>query len=332
MSFGLPPPDDKPGKAASEGTEPNPGTSIERKGVNPLSLKPEFVGPIGLVLVTDPLIGSGSGYRLINWSPSVSERDRFFLESNPMVTDHLHTQEEKQNHFSCFKLPSGSIALNKRYFDGFRRGSCNRVVSLTFVLPPDAPERFAFDPWTILIKGSLLEEENGRSTTIVKHKLDLESPDILGGSVRLADFYCEVLPDPDKSRIELISRRLDFLRKKWGTVDGTLDTTEVALAKAIDSFLSGKNLIFPETQDNEFEQLMLAISSDLLLTDNELITWTTHLAPGCSHVFGMGVSPDPNRYLRSIPNREYWEIFNLETAIRDYPNIPERIKAMARRF
>ncbi|HEX9732469.1 MAG TPA: hypothetical protein VGG06_10845 [Thermoanaerobaculia bacterium] len=241
---------------------------------------------LGQAVVTDPSAGRASGYVLVAASPSVDPEDAGHLAATPQVTDYLHLEASPGPFFSFYRLPSGAGAAVRRFVRGTRRGSYNRVVVHTLVVPEATLEALAGEPgllWTrCRFRAPGGAELTPAALAEVAGEADLE---------RLDDLALAPLDDPAGERAALVERRRDFLRQRWG--DAELGER---LRRVLAATLAGRRVLLP--QGAEAEQLLAVAWSVLPPADRLATPWTTHLAAAAGALFQLACCPDP-RTLRA---------------------------------
>ncbi len=235
---------------------------------------------IGQAIVTDPGGETSSGYRLVAASPAVQPRDADFLESVPQVSDYLHSTPSAGPYLSFCRLPSGAWALTRRFVDGTRRGSYNRIVVHSLMVPEDVLGGLADDPWLLLGKGRL-RSLGGEAQSFA----DIGHGAAQDGFGSLSDLECLAPPDPRRERRALVARRLAFLKRQWEE-----PRLHACLLSALGAVEAHDRLLLPEGAEGE--QLLALVWSSLPVADRLAIPWTTHLAPGTAGLFRLAMTPE----------------------------------------
>lgn len=234
---------------------------------------------IGQAVVTDPGTTGASGYTLVAWSPTVTAEDRAHLARMPQVSDYLHVESSPRVFFSFYRLPGGSWAFGKRFARGTRRGSYNRIVVYTVILPGGALEALEWDPWVLPACHfrAAGQERSFQDLTEWGEEIPRALPDL------------QMAPPADTTakRHEILESRRRYLEGRWSR-----DDFATALAQALGALEQGSGLLLP--QSIEHEQLLALAWSALPRRDRVEIPWTTHLAPGGLDLFRLANAPSPD--------------------------------------
>jgi hypothetical protein len=225
---------------------------------------------------------SGGGYALLAASPSVGAADRDVLDRSPGASDFLHGEPAPGSFLSFFALPSGCWAVTHRFVSGFRRGSFNRVVAHTLVVPGEVLARSDQQPWLLIRRARF-------------HPLHGEAPDRdLAGLAEVAgDPQVRELPDLEavlagEAREESLSLILEWRRElaaQWETPGLARRLGEVFAALE-----SGRRVLLP--QSPAYATLLALCWSLLPPADRLASPWTTHFAPGVRVLFRMANAID----------------------------------------
>lgn len=255
----------------------------------------EAGAPVGQAVVTDPGGGRSSGYVLVAASPSVSAEDARHLTVSPQVTDFLHTAPNPGTFFSFYPLPSGAWAVVKRFIEGRRRGTYNRVVVYTWVVPPAVLAAVGSEPWLLLTDCTF--HPPGRPDAVCK-------PAELGAVAAqeeldaLPDLCCQPPAASRQASFALLRRRREVLLKRLSE-----DELEARLVAIYGALAAQQRVLLPGEQEDQ--QLLLLAWSALPLADRLATPWTTHLAPSAGSLFRFANVPDP-RAVRGSLAGEGW--------------------------
>ena len=227
------------------------------------------LGEAAQALVTDPLVGSASGYLLVAFSPGLERADAELLEQQPLVTDYLHLlpPAEKRSFFAFHPLPSGAWALTRRFLHGQRRGAFNRVVVHVLVLPPALLDSLGDPPLALRAHAYLGE---GREPWIRLGDRLIEEGGFGGPPVALPRLAVLAPADLEEQRIAAILAQRDHLLAGWGE-----DRLRASLDKAFAALAAGRLLL---DQAPDEEQLLTLLFSLLPARDRRRLAFATHLS------------------------------------------------------
>ena len=262
----------------------------------------------GQAVVTDPGGASAGGYVLVAASPAVSAEEGSFLEHSPGISEHLHRATNPGPYFSFFQLPSGRLALVRRFVGGERRG-LNRVVVHLLVLSETLLRHLEGDAW-LLASACRYRLPGGPLQSLA----DLGRQAAAAGLQRLDDLECLPPEAPRQASLKAIAERRGFLAGRWGE-----ERLRQTLAWLFDALSAGKRALLP--QDLEHEQLLALAVAALPLADRLQVPWTTHFAPGVPVAFRLANAPDMEEARQLHRNLDEWRLLPPQARTLDRPGI-----------
>lgn len=262
-----------------------------------MNLRP--IGQVAQAIITDPLIGSASGYTLVAASPSLSRPDADALERQPLVSDYLHLFEdpggEARSFFAFHPLPSGSWALTRRFFEGKRRGSFNRVVVHALILPPALLEQIE-DPLALRAFGRF---EGGRTWVQLGDVLvaQLLGPGVApkGAVSEVGDLSLALPGDFAELRVQQILSQQKALRRQWG--DALLHRNLVTAATI---FSGQEKRLLLEPGDELFLAFVLSL---LPFRERCHLAWASFVPPEAAESFRLLLTENPREEAARQPDK-----------------------------
>jgi hypothetical protein len=250
------------------------------------------LGEAAQAMVTDPLVGSASGYSLVAFSPGLERADAELLEQQPLVTDFLHLlpAAEKRSFFAFHPLPSGAWALTRRFLHGQRRGAFNRVVVHALVLPPALLERLD-DPLLALRAHAFLGE--GREPWIRLGDRLIEEGSFGGAALALPRLAVLAPADLEEQRIAAVLAQRDHLLAGWGEA-----RLRQSLERAFAALAAGRLLL---DQGPEEEQLLTLLFSLLPSRDRRRLAFATHLSSESLGLFRLAAIEASRQVIERLP-------------------------------
>ena len=262
-----------------------------------MNLRP--IGQVAQAIITDPLIGSASGYALVAASPSLSRPDADALERQPLVSDYLHLFEdpggEARSFFAFHPLPSGSWALTRRFFEGKRRGSFNRVVVHALILPPALLDQIE-DPLALRAFGRF---EGGRTWVQLGDVLvaQLLGPQVAptGKVSQVNDLHLALPGDFAELRIQQILSQLKALRRQWGD-----ELLQRHLVTALTVFSGQEARLLLEPGEELFFAFVLSL---LPCRERCRLAWASFVPPEAAGSFRLLLTENPRDEAARQPDR-----------------------------
>lgn len=248
------------------------------------------LGVLGQAVVTDPLVGTASGYALVAASPGLAAEDAELLERQPLVTDYLHLLAEKRSFFAYHPLPSGAWALTRRFLHGTRRGAFNRVVAHALVLPNALREQLDDPPLTLRAHALLGEQ---REPWVRLGDRLAEELVFAGALLPLPELKLLVPEDAAEQRIAAVLAQRENLLAAWGP-----DRFQEKLERAFAALAHGRLLLAQGPQE---EQFLALLESLLPWRDRCRLAFTSHLAIEALRLFRLAAIESPDAQLGLLP-------------------------------